>query len=165
MRTTGPSQAGSGGLEESSLKLVTDERIRVLGTYITREEQNQGRLRLAKSLSVLRKRLYLVELIGNYLDEHEAWEAWKDEPKSKRRKTKGPRPSLNRYTDILFPQTKGWKDVQPGETEASKAARAVLRKQAKNALEYRISLGKALVMLTRQNGIGILGVVPEKTEN
>lgn len=117
MRTTRPSQTGSAGLDsfvESSP--TSDERIRVLGTCITREEQNQGGLRLAKSLSVLRKRLCLVELIDNYLVEHEAWETWKKEPRSKRRKTEGPRCPLDRYTDILFPETRGSEDARPGDT-------------------------------------------------
>lgn len=75
MRVAGPSQGGIAGLDplvESSPTSISDERIRVLGTYLTREEQNQGQLRVAKSLSVLRRRLILVELIDNYLLEHEA---------------------------------------------------------------------------------------------
>ena len=75
MRVADPSRGGIAGLDplvESSPTSISDERIRVLGTYITREEQNQGQLRLAKSLSVLRRRLILVELVDNYLVEHEA---------------------------------------------------------------------------------------------
>jgi hypothetical protein len=74
---------------DTSPTSATDERLCVLKIYIIREEQNEGRLRLAKSLARLRKRLYLVELVGNYMDEHEAWEVWKAQPRSKRRKTKG----------------------------------------------------------------------------
>jgi hypothetical protein len=76
IKTTSPSRAGTRSefFVGSSPTSATDERNRVLGTCITREEQNQGQLRLAKSLSGLRKRLYLVELIRNYLDKHEAWE-------------------------------------------------------------------------------------------
>jgi hypothetical protein len=165
MRVAGPSQGGIAGLDplvESSPTSISDERIRVLGTYLTREEQNQGQFRVAKSLSVLRGRLILVELIDNYLVEHEAWKAWNAVPRSNRRKTEAPRCPLDRYTDILYPDTKGWEDARPGDTEASKAARAAHRKQAKSKLEYRIRLGKPLVMLARQNGIGILGVLPKK---
>lgn len=164
MRGAGPSQASawSNHLEEIPLTLATDERNRMLGTYITREELSQEQLRIAKSLPGLRKRLYLVELIGNYSDEHDAWEAWKAVPRSKRRKTEGPRSPLNRYIDVLFPETKDWKGARPGETEASKAARAALRDQAKNKLEYWISLGKPLVKLARQHGVGILGGFPKE---
>lgn len=147
--------AASNPSVDASSTSATDERLRVLKTYIIREEQNEGRLRLAKSLARLRKRLYLVELIGNYIDEHEAWNVWKARPRRKKRKTKGRLSPLSRYTDLLFPETIGWKDTRPGETEASKAARAALREQAKNTLEYWISLGEPLVMLARRNGIGI----------
>lgn len=86
MRAT-PSQAGASSdpAVESSPTSCTNERDSMLGTY-TREEQNQGRLRLARSLSGLRKRLCRVELIGNYLDESEPCEDWKALPRRKRRK-------------------------------------------------------------------------------
>jgi hypothetical protein len=164
MRGAGPSQASVGPIPpvEISPTLATDERNHALGTYITLEEQSEKHLKIAKSLPGLRKRLYLVELIGNYEDEHEAWKIWKDLPRSKRRKIVGPRCPLNRYIDVLFPETKGWKNARQGDSKASKAARAVLRDQARHKLEYWISLGKPLVMLARRNGIGILGVLPKK---
>ena len=107
MRVAGPSQGGIAELDplvESSPISISNERIRVLRTYLAHEEQNQGQLRVAKSLSVLRGRLILVELIDNYLVEHEAWNAV---PRSKRRRTEAPRSPLDRYTDILYPDTKG----------------------------------------------------------
>lgn len=176
MRVAGTSRAGITRLDplvESSPTSISDERIRVLGTYLTREEQNQSHLRGAKALSVLRGRLILVELIDNYLVEHEAWKAWtsgnddndeNDENEenavtgSKRRKTEAPRCPLDRYTDILYPDTKGWDVARPSDTIASKAS----RKQVKAKLNYRIRIGKPLVMMARQNGMAVLGVLSKK---
>jgi hypothetical protein len=180
MRVAGPSQAGIAKLDplvESSPTSISDERIRVLGTYLTREEWNQRFFRGAKSLSVLRGRLILVELVDNYLVEHDAWKAWtarndkNDETGendgnavtgSKRRKTEALRCPLDRYTDILYPETKGWNLARPGDTKASKAARRAHRKKAKRKLNYRIRLGKPLVMMARRNGIAVVGVLSKK---
>jgi hypothetical protein len=177
MRVAGPSQAGITRLDplvESSPTSISDERIRVLGTYLTLEEQNQRYFRGAKSLSVLRGRLILVELVDNYIVEHDAWKAWtagndeNDETGendsnavggSKRRKTDAPRCPLDRYTDILYPDTKGWDVARSGDAKASKAARMVHRKKVKRKLEYRIRLGKPLVMMARRNGIAVVGVL------
>lgn len=52
-----------------------DTRNYLLGTYITREKENEELFRSAKSHARLRRRVFLVELIGNYLDEKEAWKA------------------------------------------------------------------------------------------
>jgi hypothetical protein len=102
--------------------------------YITLE-QNQGRLRLAKSLSGLRKRLYLVELVGNDLDEHGACEAGKALAQKEAEESGGPAIPPEQVLDVLFPETKGWKDARPGETKGSKSVRAALRKQATKTLE------------------------------
>lgn len=80
-------------------------------TYLSREERSRRHFRGAKSLSVLRARLIVVELIDNYTVEHDAWKVWaagNDETgenamtRSSRRKTDAPRCPLDSYTDILY---------------------------------------------------------------
>lgn len=156
MKASDASPVGSDPSVEASSTSATDERLRVLKTCITREEQNEERLKSAKSLARLRKRVYLVELIGNYIDEKEVWNAWKAEPRRKRRKIGRRLSPLGRYTNLLFPETMGWKDTRSGTTKAA------LRQQAKNKLEYWVSLGEPLVMLARRYGVGVLAVLPKK---
>ena len=62
-------------LTKDSPPSARDTRNYLLGTYITRERENEELFRAAKSHARLCRRVFLVELISNYLNEKEAQNA------------------------------------------------------------------------------------------
>jgi hypothetical protein len=70
---------------------------------ILQEERKEEQIKVAASLALLRKREYLAELIGMYIEEVKSRRA---EPRKKRRKMSGRLSVKDRFTDVIFPDTR-----------------------------------------------------------
>jgi hypothetical protein len=85
---------------------LSDERLKKLKKYIVQEEQKERQLKAAASRTELSKRVFLAEFIAKYIEETEARGA----QCRKKRREMSRRLSVNdRFTDVLFPETIGWK--------------------------------------------------------
>lgn len=126
---------GDAGLDRA---LASDHRARVLKDRIVQYETAERSVEHLKVAIRISKRLALAVLIGKYLEERDARTAM---PK-KRRKKELPRLSpMDRFTDLLFPETKGTEE----RGEESKEA----RKRAKTNFSYWISLGEPLARMAQ----------------
>jgi hypothetical protein len=123
----------------------------VLKDRIVRDETAE---KTAKYLGVgirILKRVALAELIGSYIEGRDAGTAM---PKNRRRREL-PRLSLkDRFTDLLFPETK--------QTEEEDRERKDARKKAKAKLSYWITFGDPLAGMAQRFGYGILALLPAK---
>jgi hypothetical protein len=125
-----------------------DARIKELGSSIARDEEEQEQFQTAASVSQLRKRVHLSELIGRYIKETKARG---DESRSIKRKLVG-RPSVHdRFVDILFPETVEWKNKDMQNNP---------REKAKTTFKYWIQLGEPLAKMAQRFGVGILLRLP-----
>ena len=70
------------------------------------------------SLAQFSKRVHLAELAGKYIEETKAWKA--AEQKRKWGKAVRRQSVKERFTDLLFPRTIGWKGQRPGKTKKGK---------------------------------------------
>ncbi len=132
---------------------ASDQRLRGLKSRIVRDEKAEKTIKHLRVAVRISKRMALVELIGRYIEESEAWKAM---PK-KRRKMQLPGSSpKDRFTDLLFPETIKYKDEQLGKKKNG------LREKAKQKIDYWIRLREPLARIAQRFGCAILSLVTEK---
>ena len=104
---------------------ASDNRLRALKNYIVQDEKAEKTIRYLGVAIRTSKRVALAELIGRYIEERDARAAM---PK-KKRKREFPRLSpKDRFTDLLFPETR--------QTEEGDEEKAHARKKAKAKISY-----------------------------
>ena len=150
-------------LNDMPLASLLDQRLRKLKIGIIRLEKTNEAIKSMKIVTRVSKRVYLAKLIGKYIKETVARKA---EPKKKRKKSLQPLSVKNRYTDLLFPETITNNGKQLSKEEGKQLLKENgLREKAKEKLEYWISLGEPLAMMTQRYGIGIILLLPKKLTN
>jgi hypothetical protein len=102
------------------------------------------------------KRVHLVELVSKFMEEREARKSMT------KRKRGGPSPN-ERFTDLLFPETIGYKQAHKPKTRRANSNEKGdnPRERAKRTFEYWIRLGLPLMRMAQRFGIGILLLLPE----
>lgn len=138
---------------------ASHRRLMELKTCIIRNEQEEKSLKLRRLSVRITKRVALVELIGKYIEERDAWRAT---PKRIRRKQPS-QPSLkDRYTDLLFPEAMKSEDEQLTQTiQTTQVVKdKTLRQEAKKKLDSWIQLGEPLVRIAQRYSIGVVPLLP-----
>ena len=167
-------RAGQGALErneESHVATAKDRRLKQLKFLIEREIETEKSLKTLKMVARVSKRVHLVELTATYMEEKKAKKA----ASKRRRDRKLPRLSpMDRFTDLLFPETIKCKSEQTSRKKKGKQVskkekcKQVSRKEecpreaAKRTLEYWIRLGEPLVRMAQRFGHGILLLLPKE---
>jgi hypothetical protein len=168
-RSDSPSGGGSYAAPATPPTSISDERLRVLGRYIVRDEETLDKARSVTLLARLSKRVHLAELAGRYNEEKHALEAAEKqalkaaERKRKRGKELRQQSLKDRYTDLLFPETIGQraKRTSKPKERRGKPQEDNPRGAAKGKVEYWIRLGTPLAIMTQRNGVGSLAVLPK----
>jgi hypothetical protein len=128
-----------------------DRRHKVLKDRIIRDETAEKTVKYLGVAIRISKRVALAELIGSYIEERDARTAM---PKKRRRRELPRLSPKDRFTDLLFPETK--------QTEEEDGERKDARKKAKAKLSYWITLGEPLAGMAQRFGYGILAHLPAK---
>ena len=81
---------------------VPDQRLKELKRYILRDEERENSLKMLRMVVWVSKRVHLVELTDRYMEESEAKKAT---PKRKRDRKLSRQSPMDRFTDLLFPET------------------------------------------------------------
>ena len=148
------------------MAIALDRRLKLLRFLIKSEVEIEKSLKTSRIFVRVSKRVYLVELTARYMEENEAKKAV---PK-KRRDRELPRLSpMDRFTDLLFPETIKFKSKQASKKrkQVSKkkgkqvSQKGCPREAAKRTLEYWIRLGEPLVRMVQRFGHGIMLLLPE----
>jgi hypothetical protein len=175
-RSDSPSGGGSYAAPATPPTSISDERLRVLGRYIVRDEETLDQARSVTLLAQLSKRVHLAELAGRYNEEKHALEAAEKqalkaaERKRKRGKELRQQSLKDRYTDLLFPETIGQRAKPTSKPKERKGKTKERRGKpqednprgaAKGKVEYWIRLGTPLAIMTQRNGVGSLAVLPK----
>ena len=134
-----------------------DRRLAQLGVLITSvDEKEKSVEKSAKNLGwVLRvwKRMHVVELAERYMEEVEAEDAM---PKQ------GGRPSvMDRFTDVMFPDTRGTGKGTDEKRRVRKKSKQVSQEERKQVEEQRMKRTKAVrkVEYWKRLGMALLGAV------
>jgi hypothetical protein len=137
-----------------------DRRLQQLRFLIESQIKKEETLKTLKMVARVLKRVYLVELTASYMEENQAKKA----ASKTRRKKDLPRLSpMDRFTDLLFPETMKFKNQRTSRNKGRQVSQKVgcPRQAAKRTLEYWIRLGEPLVRMVQRFGHGTLLLLPE----
>jgi hypothetical protein len=139
----------------------SDQRLRNLKNGIITLENANKSLKSMKIVSRVKKRVYLAEVAGKYMEETAARKA---EPKKRREKTLHRLSVKDKYTDLLFAEriTNNGKQLSKEEGKQLLKGENGLQEKGKEKLEYWMSLGEPLAMMAQRYGIGIILLLPKK---
>jgi hypothetical protein len=148
---------------EPHLATASDRRLKQLKFLIESEIETEKSLKTSRMVVWVSKRVHLVELTGRYMEENEAKTA---APKTRRDRELPRLSPMDRFTDLLFPETIKLKTKQASKKkkgkQMSKKGKQVSQKEvcpreaAKRTLEYWIRLGEPLVRMVQRFGHGML---------
>jgi myosin heavy subunit len=140
-----------------------DRRLKQLKFIIEDGWEKEKSLEIPKIVLQVSRRIHLVELTANYMEEIEAEKA---APKKRRR------PSVReRFIDLLFPYTikykskkarKGKKGRKVSDQKGQQVSEEEVRERAEKTFEYWIRLGKPLWRISERYGLSILVVLPKE---
>jgi hypothetical protein len=85
------------------------------------------------------------------------------EPRKTKRKMPGRLSVKDRFLDVMFPDTIGWKDRQPSKKEGEQDEEEDNpREKAKEKFKYWIQLGEPLARMSQRFGVSILLRLPKR---
>ncbi|KFZ18895.1 hypothetical protein V501_00950 [Pseudogymnoascus sp. VKM F-4519 (FW-2642)] len=139
----------------------SDQRLRNLKDGIITLENASKSIKSMEIVSRVKKRVYLAQVAGKYMEETAARKA---EPKKRREKTLHRLSVKDRYADLLFAETIANNGKQLSKEEGNQLLKGESgsREKAKEKLEYWMSLGEPLAMMAQRYGIGIILLLPKK---
>jgi hypothetical protein len=140
-------------LLDSQTSSESDRRLAQLKVLITSADEKEKSVKNVGWVFRVYKRMHVVELAERYMEEVKAEDAV---PKQ------GRRPSvMNRFTDVLFPDTRGKGKGKISREEREQASeQRKERRKAVRKVEYWKRLGMALLGTVQCYGHGILVRVP-----
>jgi hypothetical protein len=138
-----------------SLDIVTasDQWLRELKDYIIRDEETKKSLKVWTRKAKVSERLHLAALIGRFIEERDAW---KTAPKKRRKPNEIRLSPIDRFVNVLFPETMQYKGEHISQEKKEK------RRAAKEKFERWIRRGEPWARMVQCFGYGIILRVPDK---
>jgi hypothetical protein len=141
-----------------SLNTVTtsDQRLRELRDYIERDEETEKSIKVSKRMVGVLKRFHLAELIARFIEERDTWET---APKKRRKPNETRLSPLDRFVNILFPETIKYKGKNISQEEKEK------RPAAKEKFEKWVRCGEPWARMVQHFSYGIILLTPDNLSN
>ncbi len=141
-----------------SLDIVaaSDQWLRELKNYIIRDEETKKSLKVWTRKAQVSERLHLAALIGRFIEERDAW---KTAPKKRRKPNEIRLSPIDRFVNVLFPETMQYKGEHISQEKKEK------RRVAKAKFERWIRCGEPWARMVQRFGYGIILRVPHKLSN
>jgi hypothetical protein len=140
--------------QTGSLDIVpaSDQRLRELKDCITRDEKIKESLKASTRNAQVAERLHLAEMIGRFIER----DAWKAAPKKRRKPNEIRLSPIDRFVDVLFPETAEYKDKHISQEKREK------RLAAKKKFEQWIRSGEPWARMVQCYSYFILLLIPKK---